>query len=427
MLSEMCTKFRTTFLPLTKADLQVMNVKFYLDKPKASHEIALYLYVRSGKKTLKFNTGRLVHPNHWDKNAQKVLKSHGNSIKFNLRLKILQTEVWKAIDDLASKGATSLEDARDVIAAIVEKGSYQEEKVSLPEAYKLFLDVYEASRSTASVKKYKTILNHLNAYAIHKRIRLTFETFDLSFQEDFVAYLIKHANLTNNTIARKIKFIKTFLNWATERGYNNKLDFKKFGQKEEQVDIITLTQNELTTLFNLDLSKNPKLEQVRDVFCFGCYTGQRFSDIAALQPEHIKGNRWHLHTQKTKDNITVILIKEALEILTKYTKNGKKLPTISNQKTNTYLKELGKIAGIDDTITIRRYQGAKKIQRTEPKYNLITTHAARRTFITISMEKNIPHEIIRKMSGHKDYRSFQKYVNADPRVVEEIITKAWNN
>jgi integrase len=403
-----------------------MTIRYYLDKPNATGKTAIYLFIRAKKKTFKFNTGRSISPKYWDCKKQEVKTGHSSKAKLNLFLTNLKTDVFNAKEELVQKGATTLEEVRSTIATIVSGKNLQETKVDFLEAYQLFLDAYKVSRSEATVKKYKTILSHLKEYAKQSNTNLNFEIVDIVFQERFVAYLIHTAKLTNNTIARHIKFLKTFLLWATERGYNSKTDFKKFRQKEEKVDIITLTFEELMTLHKLDLTTKPKLERVRDVFCFGCFTGQRFSDIAALQPEHIKANKWHLHSQKTKDIITVPLNEYALEILTKYIANGQKLPSVSNQKTNKYLKELGELVNISEPITHVRYQGVKKIQNTLPKYKFIGTHTARRTFCTLSLEKGMQPEIAMKISGHKDYRTFQKYINLTSKVVDASMHTVWS-
>jgi len=403
-----------------------MTIRYYLDKPNATGKTSIYLFIRAKKKTLKFNTGRSINPRNWDCNKQEVKTGHPSKAKLNLFLTNLRTDVYNAKEDLVQKGATTLEEIKSTVAAIVAGKDLQETKVDFLEAYELFLSAYKISRSEATVKKYKTIQSHLEGFAKEFNANLTFEMVNIDFQERLVAYLIHTAKLTNNTIAKHIKFLKTFLLWATERGYNTKLDFKKFKQKEEHVDIITLTQDELMTLHYMDLSSKPKLERVRDVFCFGCFTGQRFSDIAALHPSHIKGDTWELHTQKTKEKILVPLNDFAIEILDRYAAYGLKLPSISNQKTNDYLKELGKLAGIIDPITHTRYQGTRKLQRTEPKHEFLGTHTARRTFITLSLEKGMRPEIVMRISGHKNYRTFQKYINLTSKVVASEMKSIWS-
>ena len=149
--------------------------------------------------------------------------------------------------------------------------------------------------------------------------------------------------------------------------------------------IIVLTENEFMKLYTLDLSDNKSLSKVRDVFCFQCLTGQRFSDIASLNRDDIKDNSWYLHTYKTRDIIEIPLTPLAKEILNRYKLNSQPLPVISQQKTNDYLKELCAIAELNDSITLVRYRGSERVEYKKPKYEFITTHTARRTFVTISL------------------------------------------
>jgi integrase len=317
-----------------------------------------------------------------------------------------------------SNEATALEEVKAPILALVNKMDLKEEKADFLEAYNQFLSVYKATRKASTVTKYETILNHLQNYAKAKKQKLSFANIDMNFYEGWTTYLIQEPKLTNNTIGKKISLFKTFMHWATDRGPNDKHDFKKFKAIHNTVDIITLTEQELFALLDLDLSGKPALERVRDVFCFGCFTGQRFSDVAGLRPEHIKEDMWHLHTQKTKDSIIVPLNDFALEILTKYIDQGKRLPVISNQSTNDHLKDLGKMAKINDPITITRYRGAEKIQKTEAKHKFIGTHTARRTFVTLSLEKGMRPETLMEITGHKDYKTFKKYIKITSKVKE---------
>ena len=143
-------------------------------------------------------------------------------------------------------------------------------------------------------------------------------------------------------------------------------------------------------IYNYNI-QNKTLASVRDVFCFGCFTGQRFSDISKIKSKDIINDTWHLRTTKTKDRLEIPLNKFALEILAKYASNVSLLPIMSNQKTNLYLKEIGKLLEIDTETTRTRYQGHLAIEEIKPKYAFMSTHTARRTFVTLSLEKGIPH------------------------------------
>jgi integrase len=161
------------------------------------------------------------------------------------------------------------------------------------------------------------------------------------------------------------------------------------------------------------------------VFCFQCFTGQRFSDLESLTWDDIKNDSWYLHTYKTKDIIEIPLSQFAKEILKRYKSEPKPLPIISHQKTNNNLKELCQMAEIDEPITLVRYRGAERIERREPKYNLVTTHTARRTFVTISLEKGMRPETIMEITGHTSYKTFKKYIKITSKVKHIEMNKFW--
>jgi integrase len=219
--------------------------------------------------------------------------------------------------------------------------------------------------------------------------------------------------------------LRTFLKWAEDRGYTTNENYKKFKASNEHVDIICLSEDELFRIYNADFSHNKKLDRVRDVFCFGCFTGQRFSDLANIKREDIKGFSWWIRTKKTRDIIEIPLNEFALEILNKYPEQFKPLPVMSNQKMNDYLKEMGKYLCIDEQITRVRYSGAKRIEVTEPKYNFISSHIARRTFVTLSLEKGMRPETVMTITGHKDFKTLQRYIRISSKVKNAEMNNIW--
>ena len=198
---------------------------------------------------------------------------------------------------------------------------------------------------------------------------------------------------------------------------------------------------EFESLINLDLSDNKRLDQVRDVFCFSCTTGLRYSDLNLLRREHIKGDEIRFTVKKTKELLTIPLNAYSLAILDKYKDKNKPLPVISNQKLNLYLKgwdekdENGKIkkhneglceiAGINESIEIVRYKGTKREAIVYPKYELIGVHTGRKTFATLSLEKGMSAEEVMSITGHKDYKSFKRYVKITENRKKVVMVKAW--
>lgn len=205
----------------------------------------------------------------------------------------------------------------------------------------------------------------------------------------------------------------------------NLSSFKVF---KEETDIIYLTETELFKILNLEgLSKC--LQQVRDNFCFACFTGLRFSDIAKIKRTNIKDDFIEIKTEKTRETLKIPLNQHAKNLLKKYEsiQDERPLPpTITNQKTNEYLKELCEIAEIDEMVEIEKYSGSKKILIRKRKYNLVTSHTARRTFVTLSLEKGIRAEIVMNITGHKEYQTFKKYIKITDKVKLLEMNKVWD-
>jgi len=201
--------------------------------------------------------------------------------------------------------------------------------------------------------------------------------------------------------------------------------YKSLCIKREILDVIALTDEEFQSLVNLDLSGNNRLGQVRDVFCFSCTTGLRYSDLALLKRENIKGDEIKITVKKTKQTLTIPLTNYSQAVLDKYKKVYRPIPVISNQKMNDYLKELCKEAGIDTPIEVVRFQGAKRIADIYPKYELISVHTGRKTFATLSLERGMSAEEVMTITGHKDYKSFKRYVKITEQRKKLVMGKAW--
>jgi integrase len=246
-----------------------------------------------------------------------------------------------------------------------------------------------------------------------------------TFYEKFTAYLMQDLKHSNNTIGKYISSLKTFLHWAVDHNYNTNNDFIKFKVYNDKTDIVVLTEKELMLIYGLDLSEQPSLVKVRDVFLFQCFTGQRFSDIENLKRDDIKNDSWFLHTYKTKDIIEIPLTPLAKEILNRYKSDDKPLPVISHQKTNNFIKDVCKLAKINESITLVKYRGSERIETIKPKYEFITTHTARRTFVTLSLEKGMKADTIMEITGHTSYKTFRKYIKITSKVKHQEMNKFW--
>ena len=220
--------------------------------------------------------------------------------------------------------------------------------------------------------------------------------------------------LKNSTIRKKLDYLSWFLNWATDHGYNTNKTYKSFRPtlKTTQKKVIYLTKHELEMLKNMSIPQGClHLEAVRDVFLFCCFSGLRHSDVYNLRRNDIKDNHIEITTVKTADSISIELNGVTRSILEKYKDcdfaGNKALPVIQNQPMNRELKELCRLAGINEQIRIITYTGNQRKEKLKEKWELIGTHTGRRTFIVNCLSLGIPPNVVMKWTGHSDYKAMK--------------------
>jgi integrase len=316
-----------------------------------------------------------------------------------------------------------------VIAALKESISPETKRSAPTNELFVFIDKYiedhKTTREPGSLSVYKALKTHLEKFQTEKNIKVTFESINYAFFQQFQNFLIDKRKLNNTTVAKQLGTVKTFLNYAKLQGIKVPDGFRDFKIKRETLEVIALTESEFQTLYHLNLKGNKKLDQVRDVFCFSCVTGLRYSDLSALKWENIKPDEIRIIVKKTKQPLTIPLTPYSHAILKKYNGNQYPLPVISNQKMNDYLKELCKLAEIDEQIEIVRFRGTKRESNTYAKHELISVHTGRKTFATLSLEKGMSAEEVMNTTGHLDYKSFKRYVKVTEARKKVVMGKAW--
>ena len=302
-----------------------------------------------------------------------------------------------------------------------------------------FMDRYmmehEATREPGSLTVYKSVKNHLKAYQDSTGHRVTFAGIDYNFFNKLQTFLIKRTKtdkqgkttpmLNNTTIAKSLSTLKTFLSYARRQGIKVNDGYRDFSIKKEKLEVIALDQAEFDAMMQLDLTGNVRLQRARDLFCFSCASGLRYSDIAQLRREHIRDNTIFITVKKTKSELTIPLNGITASILDKYKDLHTPLSMVSNQGLNKSIKDLCKLAGITKPIEIVRFSGVKRIVTVHPKYQLCHFHTARKTFCTLSLEKGMSAEQVMSISGHTDYKSFKRYVDVTEKLKKVVMVKAW--
>lgn len=295
-------------------------------------------------------------------------------------------------------------------------------------AFTDYITQMETEQRHRTIQKYKTLNYTLREYQEENKTTLSFEVLNLRFFEKFRLFLLNkkgrgktETGLLNDTVSKYLSTLKTFMKWTHERGYHTNEDFKKIkAPVKVKNEIVTLNEIELLNIYQLDLSKDKRLERVRDLFCFGCFTGQRWSDVIAFNKEDIKGNAWIFESVKTKKLIKISFVgfsAMAKDILEKY---DYQLPKISDVKFNKYIKEVGELAEFTEEVVIKRESGSKAVIMKKPKYEFMSSHMARRSFVTILLERGCTVFEVMKFTGHSDVKTLMKYEN----VSHEAATRA---
>ena len=278
-----------------------------------------------------------------------------------------------------------------------------------------------------TIKTYVTALGHLKAFQKQYAVKITFDSIDLTFYNAYTEYLIKVKKLASNSVGKDIQILKLILNEAVDLHLTANTSFKtkRFLILREASDSIYLNQVELDELKNHDLSDQPKLERVRDLFLVGCYTGLRYSDYSILTPENISGGYIQISQMKTGAPVTIPVHKSIIGLLEKY--NGSFPAPLSNQKTNDYLKEVGKlIPGLKKTfIKSITKEGANK-QTSFAKWEMLTTHTARRSFATNEFLAGTPTLTIMAITGHKTEKAFLKYIKLNSSDHAKLLKEHWD-
>lgn len=383
----------------------------------------------SAYKVISVATGLRVPVKYWNVKRQEQKAGTDGAFQTNKRIDEIKQEIRTFYDNSLREEKTDFEFFQENFRRIIKGEEIDKPKkvYSFQEAFDEFLYTQRPLWAVNTRKKFTTLNSYLQDFASKKRFVLSFSNLDESFYGKFLVYLLEDRDLSTNHVARTIRFLKTFLFWATKRKYNTNESFKGFKPPTMQTtDVVSLEKSELIAYLRYDFGTAHYLARVRDVFCFGCLTGQRFSDLRGLTFDAIRGKTWDVRTQKTNDIIEVPLTDEALEILSRYKASGK-LPVISNQKFNKYLQEGAQRAGLNRPCRKTTFKGNQRQDEMKPLYSMLGSHSARRTFCTLSMKQGMRLGAIQKITGHTSIKQLENYIGKSSDTVKTEFYAAWGN
>ena len=359
-----------------------------LNRIKKNNKAPIFCRITYNKKRKQFATGIFIFPKDWNSKSQVVKKTEPSSRNYNTQLSLISQKINEAflmlqilpnefnVDDVYKKYKG--EDTKDEITVLGAYDLHNEKMKKLigVDFNKLSWSRYvESRRKIAEFIKYK-----------YKKSDLKLKQLDLKFIKNLEFYWKTEKNLRQATIYRSMQRFKKVVQFAIDENYFQSNPFGLYKNKKYKGAIVYLTEPELKKLMNHEFTQK-RLEQVRDMFVFCCYTGLAYKEMSSLRTHHINigfdGNLWiNMIRQKTEQPISIPLLPQAKTILDKYKQvdSDVVLPSISNQKFNSYLKEIGVLVGI-------------------PKR--MSHHLARRTFATtILLYNDIPMEIVSELLGH---------------------------
>jgi len=367
------------------------------------------------KKRKIFSTGLFINPEDWSSSKQEAKLPNAENNIINTQLSLISQKINEAflmlqvlpnefdVDDIYKKFM-----GEDVKTEITILGACDLHNEKMKKLVGIDLNQLSWSRYVESRGKVSEFIK-----SKYKKSDLKLEQLDLKFIKGLEYYWKTEKKLRQATIYRNMQRVKKMIQFAIDENYLQKNPFSLYKNKKYKGVIVYLTDVELKKLMNHNFTQK-RLQQIKDMFIFCCYTGLAYQEMASLRTGHITvgfdGNLWiNMIRQKTNEPLAIPLLPQAEVILDKYKEEGSDmvLPSISNQKFNSYLKEIAVLVGIE-----------KKL----------THHIARKTFATTVLLLNgVPMEIVSELLGHSKITVTQEhYAKVVKNKVSEEVKKLKN-
>lgn len=389
------------------------SLLFFMKRQKNYSEGEAHIYMRitvNGKR-VELATGRSCEPHRWHSKSGRATGTKEKYRLFNTSLDQLQNKVYDAHVKLVQSGMEiTAQSIRDVLVGKVAKSSMLLDAVSEHNEKMEALVGKDYVRGT--LNRYKVLFNHLQTFIKmqYGSDDLELEKVDISFFNNFDYYL-RSRSCANNYTVKMVKNLGKIINICCENGTTEGNPITFYKGRTKTVDRNFLSQDEIQIILQKRFI-SARLDVIRDVFLFCCFTGLAYADVQKLKmidiQKGIDGELWIIkNRQKTNVRASIPLLPNAIELINKYADHpicsnlGTAFPVPSNQKMNEYLKEIADLCGIE-----------KKL----------TSHIARHTFATtVTLLNGVPIESVSKMLGHTNIRTTQHYAKIlDMKLSEDM-------
>lgn len=379
-----------------------ISILFYLKRAKVNAQglVPIFQRITINRQRLDNSTGKFVDPEKWHSEMSKMKGTSEEARSINGHLDHLKSKILNIEKNLIKKDIPiTFETFKNELT-----GKKERERMLIPifqEHNRKIKELVGQQYAAGTLERYETSLKHTKDFIFWKYniTDLNIEKIDHSFITEYEFYLRSERKCANNTAVKYIKNFHKIINQCLANGWLNKDPFANYKAKVKEVVREFLSEAEIEEMINKEFVSE-RLELVRDIFVFSCFTGLAYIDVKQLTPDNISlgidGDKWIFQTrQKTDTPSKIPLLPMAQEIIDKYAeypvcKNEKRLlPILSNQKMNSYLKEIADVCGIKKDLTF---------------------HIARHTFATtITLSNGVPIETVSKMLGHTNLKTTQHY------------------
>lgn len=392
-----------------------MNINFNLLRKKNGAHILMSITFNGIR--IQTTINEKIDEKNWNKKKQRLKGNSTDAFNINSYLEKIENNARDIYYKFKIEGIIPTKNQ------FKEKLSQKLNGVNTSLSFYEFVDEFiknsKNSKKPSTTKEYIYTIQDLKSFEKHNKRRIDWDTLDLQFYESYMDYQYNVKGNSQNLFGKRIKTIKTFLNDATKKNINKHLMFYGFKVLKKRSDNIYLNEDDLKKIYKLDLSKNKRLERVRDLFIVGCRTGLRFSDLTSLRKEDISKDGIRFQSDKTGEVLNTVIIEETQEILEKY---NYQLPKISRTNLNKYIKEVGELADISEVSYKDTYKSGKAISKKLKKYERISSHTARRSFATNMYKRKFPIYYLMKITGHKKESDFLNYIKVTNEEAVKIIS-----
>nr|WP_319570984.1 site-specific integrase [uncultured Draconibacterium sp.] len=393
-------------------NMNTFGIQFVIRKHRIKDDKApIYARVTVNRERAEISIKKRIHVDNWN-NGRGMAKGKSPEIsRLNSYLEQIRYQLTECYQELVvTKETITPEAIKNKFLGVEDSG---ETLKGLIEYHNTGMD---SNLRWGTLKNYKTTEKYIEKFLKQKFKRKDIDLVELNYKfiTDFEHFLRKyqpedhHLPMGNNTVMKHIERLRKMTNLAVRLGWLDKDPFVAYRLSFKRVEREFLTQLELDTIKKKQF-KIKRLQYVKDLFVFSCYTGLSYIDVMNLQPNNIRiginGMNWIItQREKTMTPVRIPILSQAQVLIDKYkdhprsANKGTIFPNISNQKLNSYLKEIADVCEIDKNLTF---------------------HVARHTFATtVTLTNGVPIESVSKMLGHTDLKTTQIYA----KVVEKKIS-----